>query len=154
MTKTETARTAAHVRATAARFDRTARKVFVDLGDYTLGIPLSAMPHIADATDEQLDAVQVIGAGNILHWEELDADYSVSALAGELLDPMVSSYHFARRGGMATTERKKAAARENGKRGGRPRLKRSADDSPKRVSRKAVVRGKKQRSDRSAPARK
>jgi hypothetical protein len=109
----------APVRGVSARFDRAARRVVVELtGQFAIDIPLWALPHIADASDEQLEGVEVVGAGNILYWESLDADYSIPALVMMLLGPDEAAKAFAKKGGQAKTDRKSAAARENGRRGG------------------------------------
>lgn len=70
------------------------------------------------ATPEQLAQVEVDFGGEILHWEEIDADISVPGLLLHLLN--VKAWYAKWLGG-AKTEAKAAAARENGKKGGRPR---------------------------------
>ena len=115
----------ASARGVSARFDRTSRRVIVELtGGYAIEIPLSALPHVADASDDDLETIEVVGAGNILYWDALDADYSIPALVMMLLGPEVAVKEFARKGGQAKSEKKSAAARKNGRKGGRPRMKR------------------------------
>lgn len=90
------------------------------------GIPLERLVEIAGAPDAMLREVELLGAGNVLHWERLDADYSVPALLVDAIGREHAAREFARKGGRSTTEAKAAAARANGAKGGRPR-KRSAD---------------------------
>lgn len=70
------------------------------------------------ATNEQLEAVDILGVGYGLHWEALDVDLSVPGL----LDGLFSTRaYMARRAGQATSPAKARAARANGAKGGRPR---------------------------------
>ena len=89
---------------------------------------------LKDATLEQLAAVEAIDDGEALHWEELDADISVPGLLLHLLN--VKAWYAKWLGG-AKSEAKAAAARENGKKGGRPRKQAVA---PERKSRRRAVR--------------
>lgn len=108
--------------ATSAWYDKAARRVVMELGSgYHLGIPLARMKEIAAASPEELEAVELLGGGNILHWESLDADYSVPALVLDLVGPRLLAREAARAAGQASSPRKAAAARRNGRKGGRPK---------------------------------
>lgn len=85
------------------------------------------------ATLEQLAQVESIEGGEVLHWEEIDADISVPGLLLHLLN--VKAW-YAKWLGEAKSEAKAAAARENGKKGGRPR-KQAA--KPERKSRRRTT---------------
>ena len=109
-------------RATAAWYDGTARRVVMALGaGYRVGIPLARLKEIAGATPNELESVEILGRGNILHWESLDADYSVPALVLDLVGPGLLARESARAAGQATSPRKAAAARRNGRKGGQPK---------------------------------
>lgn len=109
-------------RATAAWYDTAARRVVMELGGgYQVGIPVARLREIARANPTELQAVELLGGGHVLHWESLDADYSVPALVLELVGPTALAREAARAAGKVSTPRKAAAARNNGKRGGRPR---------------------------------
>jgi hypothetical protein len=82
------------------------------------------------ASPTQLAEVEPVENGYGLHWEELDADLSVQGLLFNLLNIKV---WYSRWLGGAKSEAKAAAARENGKKGGRPRKKAAA---PKRAGRR------------------
>ena len=88
---------------------------------------------LSKATPEQLAEVEPIDGGYGLHWEALDADLSVPGLLFNLLN--VKAWYAKWLGG-AKSEAKAAAARENGKKGGRPRKKAAA---PKRASRRKTA---------------
>ena len=106
-------------RATSARYDRKTGRVIVDL---TNGCTFAFPPRMAQglevATDDELAAVEILGAGYGLHWEALDADLSVPGLLAGLFG---TKAYMARRAGQATSPAKSAAARVNGAKGGRPR---------------------------------
>ncbi len=106
-------------RAMAARYDRQLDRVIVDLTNgCTFAFPPRAAQGLEQATAEQLEAVEVLGVGFGLHWEELDADLSVGGLLAGLFGTRA---YMARRAGQATSSAKAAAARANGAKGGRPR---------------------------------
>jgi len=106
-------------RADAARYDKRNSRIVVDL---TNGCILAFPPRMAQglegATDEELAAVEILGAGYGLHWESLDVDLSVPGLLTGLFG---TKAYMARRAGQATSPAKATAARENGRKGGRPR---------------------------------
>jgi hypothetical protein len=99
--------------AISARFDRRSQRVTVRLDT---GLEFSFDPSqvkgLAQAAPEDFAGVRVEGVGSTLHFPRLDADYTVSRLLEGFLGPM----DWARR------ETRARASRENGKRGGRPRL--------------------------------
>lgn len=108
---------AAGLYATTARYDRARRRIVLELTNgYLLGVPVDALPDLATATAAQLAAVELSPAGMALRIPALDADYSVPGLVLAL-----AARERGRRGGKATSRRKKRAARANGAKGGRPR---------------------------------
>ena len=64
--------------------------------------------------------MEIIGSGIGLHWEELDADIYVPALFQGVLGTESWMAELGRAGGRTRSEKKAAAARANGARGGRP----------------------------------
>ena len=119
---TRTRSTTGAVRAARARYDAQARRVDVELRNgYVVGIPLERLRELANASDAQLAGVEVKGAGNVLHWEALDADFSVPALLTEAIGRKMAMQVMAGAGGRARSKAKREAARANGKKGGRPR---------------------------------
>ena len=106
-------------RAISARYDARARRIVVDL---TSGATFAFPPHLAqglaDATDSELAAVEILGSGYGLHWEALDVDFTVP---GVLAGVFGTRSWMARQAGQARSEAKAAAARANGAKGGRPR---------------------------------
>jgi len=85
------------------------------------GFPSREGQGLENATPEQIAQVEAtLWGGEALHWEELDADISVPGIMFDLLN--VRAW-YAKWMGSATSPAKAAAARENGKKGGRPRTK-------------------------------
>jgi hypothetical protein len=86
------------------------------------GFPPPPGPYwgLNEATAEQLAQVETEEGGEVLTWEEIDADISVPGLLLHLLN--VKAWYAKWLGG-AKSDAKAAAARENGKKGGRPRKK-------------------------------
>lgn len=110
-------------RATAARYDPASGRVTVDLTNgCSFAFPARALQGLAEASDTDLAAVEVTAAGLGLHWEPLDADVTVPGLLMGLFGTRAwLAREQARRAGSATSPAKAQAARENGRKGGRPR---------------------------------
>ena len=70
-------------RATAVRYDRKSARIIVELNN---GCTFAFTPHLAQgletATHDELAKVEILGAGYVLHWEALDADFRVIGLLG------------------------------------------------------------------------
>lgn len=107
--------------AKAVRYDAASRQIVLELTNgCTFIFPADMGQGLRGATDEQLAEVEILGKGHGLHWESLDADLSVSALIMGLFGSKAWMRELARRGGSSTSEAKARAARDNGKKGGRP----------------------------------
>lgn len=106
-------------RAATVRYDRSNSRMIVDL---TNGCTFAFPPRLAQgleaASDDELDAVEILGAGYGLHWEALDVDLSVPGLLAGLFG---TKAYMARQAGRTKSPAKAAAARANGLKGGRPR---------------------------------
>lgn len=106
-------------RAVQVRYDRSNDRIIVDLTNgCTFAFPPRLAQGLETATEEDLAAVEILGAGYGLHWERLDVDLSVPGLLAGLFGTRA---YMARRAGQATSPAKAAAARANGRKGGRPR---------------------------------
>lgn len=109
-------------RAKFARYDATRRQVIVELTNgCTFIFPADMGQGLANATNEELADVQVLGKGFGLHWEKLNADLSIASLVVGIFGSKSWMQELARRGGTSTSAAKSAASRANGGKGGRPR---------------------------------
>ena len=106
-------------RALLARYQRQTDRLVITLtSGVELSVPRSLLQGLQGATEDQLERVEILGRGYGLHWEELDADLTVPGLAAGLFG---TKAWMARLAGQVRSEAKARTARENGKRGGRPR---------------------------------
>ncbi len=117
----------AHPRVTRAWFDRMSKRVVIEL---TSKLIISISPRDAQglesATPWQLAEIELSPSGLGLHFPRLDADLYIPGLLNGM---MGSAQWMASRlgaiGGRSRSMKKRAAARANGKHGGRPRLAKS-----------------------------
>ncbi len=109
--------------AVSARYDRRRGRVVVALHTgVELTFPTALAEGLADAPDDKLADIEVSSAGLGLHWPQLDADLYVPALIqGVFGSEKWMAKHLGAQGGRARTPAKVAAARANGRKGGRPR---------------------------------
>lgn len=106
-------------RAAAARYDAPARRVVVELTKgCTLTFPPALAQGLEQATDAELEAIEIPGQGYGLHWEALNVDLSLPGLMAGIFG---TKAYMARRAGQVTSPAKAIASRINGAKGGRPR---------------------------------
>jgi succinylarginine dihydrolase len=79
---------------------------------------------MARANDAALADVEILGQGHALRWPRLDADFTVPGLLMGVFGTRAwMASELARHAGRAKSSAKAAAARANGRKGGRPRRK-------------------------------
>ena len=111
-------------RAASARYDRRTGRIVVGLTNgCSFVFPARSLQGLEHASDAELAKVEVLGAGHGLHWEALDADFTVPGLLMGVFGTRTWIAEMARRAGQTTSPAKAAAARANGRKGGRPRRK-------------------------------
>ncbi len=110
-------------RARTVRYDRRTGRIRVDLTNgCSFAFPARKAQGLEHATDADLAEIEILGLGLGLHWERLDVDLSVpDLLAGLFGTKAHMDRQRASRAGAATSPAKAAAARRNGRKGGRPR---------------------------------
>ena len=107
--------------AASARYMRASRMLRVRLTNGAeVSIPVALLPNLAGASDASLAQVTVGPFGMWLAWERLNMDLSGEGLARIAFGSAVLMKAAGSEGGRSTSKRKAAAARENGKKGGRP----------------------------------
>ena len=102
----------------SARYDRETHRVLVELNNgCVFGFPAWMIAGTSQATPEELEN-PVILDDEAVGWEELNADIHVVGLMVDVLNVKALAAKWL---GSATSPAKAEAARENGKKGGRPR---------------------------------
>jgi len=105
--------------AVSARYNARRKHVIVELSNgCTFAFPAEMAQGLESASASDLAAVEVLGAGYGLHWEDLDVDLSVPGLIADLFG---TKKYMAKLAGRSTSIAKAVAARTNGAKGGRPR---------------------------------
>ena len=110
-------------RAASASYDRDAGRVVVELlNGCAYAFPAHLVQDLQGAGAEDLCGVEVDGMGFNLHWPALDVDLYVPALVAGIFGTREwMTKELARVAGQTTSPAKAAAARANGRKGGRPR---------------------------------
>jgi hypothetical protein len=110
--------------AVSVRYDLKRERFIVELTQgYLFGFPASAIPSLIQASVTARRDVHVSPGGGALYWPGLDVDLSVPGLLLETVPQALRRKEWARTAGRSTSPAKVAAARLNGKKGGRPRKK-------------------------------
>ena len=114
-------RKAGHV--LSARYDRRRRRVIVLLNTgVEVTFPAAQAEGLADASSEDLAQIEISPTGLGLHWPRLDADLYVPALLrGDFGSRSWMAAQMGAAGGRSRSAAKASAARNNGRKGGRPR---------------------------------
>ncbi len=86
-----------------------------------LAIPRSLLQGLADADPRDVIQVKIEDDGRSLHWDSLDVDHFVPGLIDGVFGTRKWMSEAGKIGGRAKTLAKVAAARRNGRKGGRPR---------------------------------
>lgn len=109
--------------AVAAEYDARQGRVCVGLSnDVMIMVPVRLLEDLAGAGDADLREIEITPSGLGLHWPRLDADVYVPALMrGVLGSKRWTAARLGAAGGRSSTAAKATAARENGRKGGRPR---------------------------------
>jgi hypothetical protein len=110
-------------RAVAAHYDRPSGHVVVELANGCIySFPPRLVEDLRGAGARALEGVKVDGVGFGLRWKELDVDLYVPALVAGIFGTRAwMARELAGIAGRTKSPAKAAAARKNGKRGGRPR---------------------------------
>jgi hypothetical protein len=87
-----------------------------------VSIPRKQLQGLERANQSQLSKIEIVGNGTWLHWPLLDVDHYVPGLIEHRFGTKRWMNEIGRRGGLVKSEAKTEAARINGLKGGRPRL--------------------------------
>lgn len=86
-----------------------------------LTLPVKLIPELRKASSRHIREVEILGRGGGLHFETLDLDLSVPGLFSSVFAGPEWLAELGRVGGRKSSAAKAAAARRNGRKGGRPR---------------------------------
>ena len=119
---------ATHPHATSARYDRRLGRVLIELSN---GLIVAFSPRDAqgleEATPAALSKIEISPSGFGIRFPKLDADlYLPALLEGFLGSRKWMASRLGAKGGAARSTTKAAAARVNGRKGGRPRKREAA----------------------------
>lgn len=109
--------------AVSARYDRRSGRIVIELNtEVQFAIPAGKIEGLSEATASDLAEIEISPSGLGLYWPKLDVDTYVPGL----LQGVFGSKHWMAAqlgavGGRVRSAAKAAAARENGRKGGRPR---------------------------------
>jgi hypothetical protein len=105
-----------------ARYERALDLITLFLDDgIRVSIPRTKLEGLQDAAPEKVAEIKILGRGTGLHWPLLNVDHYVPGLLNRVFGTSRWMTELGRRGGLASTKAKAAAARANGKKGGRPK---------------------------------
>ena len=113
------------MRAVSVKYDAASERVVIETTTgHLFGFPTAGIPSLRDAAAEDLRQVELTPSGSGLRWDTLDIDLAVPALILSVLGRKERVRELARAAGSVTSEKKAAAAKVNGAKGGRPGLRR------------------------------
>lgn len=90
---------------------------------YSFAFPVRAIAALRKVAPRKLEAVTIDPSGGALRWDSLDVDLSVPGLLLSAVGAEEGRRYLARLAGRVRSKAKTAAARRNGAKGGRPRIK-------------------------------
>ena len=122
--------------ATGASYNPDTGLVCIQLANgIVIGIPAVQVQGLETASIASLSAIRISPSGYGIHFPELDVDLYLPALIEGIFGTKAWMAERGRKGGQATSEAKKTAARANGKLGGRPK---KSDKSTSQKKREAA----------------
>jgi len=109
-------------RIASARYDAAADRIIIDLRSGASFIfPPGIAQGLAGAAAGALSDITITPSGDGLRWDRLDADFGIAELLAGVFGTKAWLQEIGRTGGKVSSEAKAAAARANGKKGGRPK---------------------------------
>ncbi len=107
--------------ATGFKFDASTRILSIRTQDSTrIDFPVARIRELQNASEKDIRSGYITKSGDAIHWDELDAHYTIAGLAANIFGTKEWMRELAKIGGSKTSAAKTQAARLNGKKGGRP----------------------------------
>ena len=85
-----------------------------------IDFPVSRIKELRTASDKEIRSAYITRSGDAIHWDSLNAHYTVAGLAANIFGTKEWMRELAKIGGSKTSPAKSEAARLNGQKGGRP----------------------------------
>lgn len=115
-------RAASEPRAVRVEYQEQSRRLLLELANgCVMLVPVDLLQGLRGAKTEALAEVTLMPRGQDLHWQQLDAQFTVAGLLTGVFGTKAWMAELGRAGGSISSEAKRAAARANGAKGGRPR---------------------------------
>ncbi len=109
-------------RVVRVEYERTPDLLTLYLDDgVRVSIPRVNLQGLQHAKPAQISKIEILGRGTGLHWPLLDVDHYVPGLLNYVFGTSRWMAELGHRGGSVTSVAKAAAARANGRKGGRPK---------------------------------
>ena len=86
-----------------------------------IDFPVSKIRELQNASDKEIGNAYITRSGDAIHWDALDAHYTVAGLAANVFGTEEWMRQLGKKGGSSKSAVKATAARLNGQKGGRPR---------------------------------
>jgi hypothetical protein len=107
-----------------AEYNHQRNLIFIELTNgIEINIPPILIEGLSEAKPQDLENLHLSDYGRSIHWESLDVDLDIPGIVSGILGTKAWMSQLGKKGGEKTSLTKAAAARENGKKGGRPRKK-------------------------------
>lgn len=87
-----------------------------------IDFPVWKIKELRKASDDEIRKAYITKAGDAIHWDNLDAHYTVAGLAANVFGTKEWMRELAKIGGSVSSDAKAKAACSNGQKGGRPPL--------------------------------
>ncbi|MGK7947207.1 MAG: DUF2442 domain-containing protein [Microcystaceae cyanobacterium] len=116
-------------RAESVYYDFIQKKIFINLKNgSSFAFPPDLVQGLSGEDEKLIADVEITPSREGLHWEKLDVDLSIPALLVGIFGTKAWMSQIGSKGGSVSSELKAKAARENGKKGGRPKKSKSLND--------------------------
>jgi len=120
--------------ATGAAYNPATGLVCIRLSNgVVIGLPAAQTQGLETADSKSLSKICISPSGYGIHFPKLDVDLYLPALMEGIFGTQAWMAERGRKGGQAATKAKQAAARANGKLGGRPRKNVDASPKPRKI---------------------
>jgi hypothetical protein len=109
-------------RAKSVVYESSNKRLIIELlNGRLIGIPVDEIQGLGKASDADILSFELSSLGDSVRWDSLDLEFGIAGLASGVLGNRAWMAELGRKGGAVSSEAKAAAARENGRKGGRPR---------------------------------